>query len=130
MSKVTQFLLDGVAYNVHVTQLSRSFSILEGDNSGRTQDGGLFRDVVGTYYNYSMTVEPRDGDNAAMDAFWEAISQPEVSHVCVFPYGQSTLTQRMYVTGGEQNLRRLTPKANHWGELSIAFTALSPKVTP
>ena len=30
----------------------------------------------------------------------------------------------------ERNLRRLTEKANHWGELSIAFTALSPKVTP
>ena len=55
-----QFLLDGVAYNVNVTKLSREFSIMDAEGSGRTQNGEMYRDVVGTFYNYSMTVEPRD----------------------------------------------------------------------
>ena len=58
-----QFLLDGVAYNVSVTKLSRKFSIMDAEGSGRTQNGEMYRDVVGTFYNYSMTVEPRDGDS-------------------------------------------------------------------
>lgn len=124
------FLLDNVAYNVDVTALTRKFSILETGSGGRTQDGGLYRDVLGTYYNYSMTLEPRDGDMGAMEALWEAVSRPAVSHVCRFPFGQRTLTQRMYVTGGEQGLRRMTPGKNHWGELTLEFTALAPEVVP
>lgn len=124
------FLLDGVAYNVNVTSLTRKFAVMESGSSGTTQDGSVYRDIIGTFYHYAMTVEPRDGDEAAMEAFWEAVSRPETSHVCEFPYGQKTLIQRMYVTSGEQGLRLLTPGKTHWGELSLEFTAAAPGVTP
>jgi len=124
------FLLDGVAYNVSVTGLKRSFSVLDTDNSGRTQDGEMYRDIIGTFYNYEMTVRQRGDDRAALDAFWDAISQPAASHVCTFPYGQTTLTQRMYVTGGEQPIKLLQPDKTHWGELTVKFIAMAPRVTP
>lgn len=124
------FMLNGVAYNVQVTKLTRKFSVMDSDKSGRTQNGDMYRDPIGTFYNYTMTVEPYSGDTAAMDAFWEAISQPVTSHVCTFPYGQNTLTQRMYITSGEQDLRLLKPDAAYWGELTVNFIAMSPKVTP
>lgn len=124
------FVLDGVDYNVHVTKLTRKFSVLDTEKSGRTMTGEMYRDPVGTFYNYSMTVSPSGADPKAIDAFWEAISQPVESHVCVFPYGQTTITQRMYVTGGEQDLLHMRPSANTWGEISINFIAMSPKVVP
>ncbi|MFR8460720.1 MAG: hypothetical protein ACLVEX_05855 [Ruthenibacterium lactatiformans] len=43
------FLLDGKAYNVLVTSHSRSFSILDSEKTGRTADGEMFRDVIGTF---------------------------------------------------------------------------------
>ncbi len=125
---INVFTMDGVAYNVSVTKLTRKFSVLDSEKSGRTQDGEMYRDPIGTFYNYSMTVQARNGDNAAMDAFWEAISQPVASHVCTFPYGQKTLTQRMYITAGEQDMRLLTEQSSHWGEVNINFVAMSPKV--
>lgn len=124
------FTMDGVAYNVHVTKLTRKFSVLDSEKSGRTMNGEMYRDPIGTFYNYTMTVQARNSDNAALDAFWEAISQPVSSHVCTFPYGQNTLTQRMYVTSGEQDMRLLTDRAANWGEVSVNFIAMSPKVTP
>ena len=124
------FLLDGVAYNVIVTKLTRKFSVLDSDKAGRTQDGEMYRDIIGTFYNYSMVVEQNGGDVDSMEAFWEAISKPQKSHVCVFPYGQKTLTQRMYITSGEQDLRLKTEKRTDWGEMSLSFVAMSPKVTP
>lgn len=124
------FTMDGVAYNVHVTKLTRKFSVLDSEKSGRTQNGEMYRDPIGTFYNYTMTVQARNSDNAALDAFWEAISQPVASHVCTFPYGQNTLTQRMYVTSGEQDMRLLTNRAANWGEVTVNFIAMSPKVTP
>lgn len=130
MSGKQVFLLDGVVYNVHVTKLTRKFSVMDTEKSGRTMDGEMYRDPIGTFFNYTMTVSPNGSDPKAMDDFWEAICQPVASHVCVFPYGQKTLTQRMYVTSGEQDLTLIRPGANHWGELSINFIAMGPKVTP
>lgn len=127
---MTVFLMDGIAYNVDVLELTRKFSVMDTDKSGRTQDGQMYRDVVGTFYNYTMTVAPRDGDLTALDAFWEAISSPAQSHVCVFPYGQKTLTQRMYVTSGEQALQRIYTDKNHWGQLQVNFIAMGPEVIP
>lgn len=127
---IQTFLLDGESYNVSVTKLTRKFSVLDTDKTGRTQNGEMYRDPIGTYYNYSMTVCARNSDEAALDAFWEAISRPDVSHVCVFPYGQETLTQKMYVTSGEQSLRLMTEEKNYWDEISINFIAMSPKVVP
>lgn len=124
------FTMDGVAYNVSVTALTRKFSVMDTDKSGRTQDGAMYRDVVGTFYNYTMTVEQQGSDAGALEAFWEAISSPKASHVCVFPYGQKTLTQRMYVTGGEQALQRMDDRGNHWGELAVSFIAMEPEVIP
>ena len=124
------FLLDGVAYNVRVLSLERKFSLLETGISGRTQDGQMYRDLFGTYYHYTMTVGERNGDTDALDAFWQAISQSVESHACVFPYGQKTLSQQMYVTAGTQALKRMDRNENHWGEVEIAFTAMAPEVMP
>lgn len=124
------FLMDGIAYNVRVSKMTRKFSIQDTDKTGRTQDGEMYRDIVGTFYNYSMTVEQMDEDAESFDNFWEAISQPVESHACVFPYNQSILTQRMYITSGEQDLVSKTPTKNKWGEISINYVAMSPKVVP
>ena len=124
------FSMDGIAYNLRVLSLKRKFSVLETGVSGRTQDGQMYRDLFGTYYHYTMTVAQKGEDAQALDAFWKAVSEPAVSHICVFPYGQQTLTQRMYVTAGEQALLRMEKGKNHWGELRIDFVALAPEVIP
>lgn len=130
MTTVKPFLLDGVSYNVIVSKLTRKFSIQDTTKTGRTQSGDMYRDVIGTFYNFSMTVEQNGDDAAALDSFWEAISQPVDSHVCVFPYGQNTLTQRMYITSGEQDVVRLSTERTDWGILNVSFVAMSPKVVP
>lgn len=124
------FYIDGVGYNVHVLKLTRKFSVLDSECSGRTMDGQMYREPIGTFYNYSMTVAPRAGAEADMEAFWQAISQPHQSHICVFPYGQDTLAQSMYVTSGEQPLLLMGQNGNFWGEISVNFIAMGPKVVP
>lgn len=124
------FVLNGVSYNVQVTKLTRKFAVMDTEKSGRTMAGEMYRDPIGTFYNYTMTVSPSGSDPTAIDDFWEVISQPVASHVCEFPYGQATITQRMYITSGEQDLLLMRPSANAWGELTVNFIAMSPKVVP
>lgn len=123
------FWIDGVGFNVQVLSLTRKFAVVETGVSGRTQDGQMYRELFGTYYHYTMTVAENNADPEALEAFWEVVSGPQVSHICVFPYGQKTLTQRMYITGGEQALRRKEKDKNHWGEVQIHFIAMAPEVT-
>lgn len=130
MAKIDPFLLDGEAYNVRVQKLTRKFSVQDTSKSGRTQSGSMYRDIVGTFYNYEMIVEGCGSDPEALDDLWEAISQPKKSHVCVFPYGQTTLMQNMYVTSGEQELLELSDNGTYWGAITISFVAMTPKVKP
>lgn len=123
------FLLDGKAYNVEVEELERSFAVTDTDKSGRTIDYTMNRDIIGTFYNYTMKVFPHSDDLASYDAFYEAISNPQYdSHEMTFPFGQETLTFKAYVSQGKDKLRKRNGK-NIWGMdgLSINFTAMEPQ---
>jgi hypothetical protein len=121
------FMIDNVGYRVHVLNLTRKFAVLDTENTGRTMDGRMYREPIGTFYNYSMTVAPM-GDSEDLEKFWEVVSQPAISHYCQFPYGQKTLSQHMYITSGEQELIRAGAEGNFWGEVTVNFIAMTPKV--
>lgn len=125
---VKPFVMDGIPYNVNVMELTRKFSVLDSAKSGRTQDGSMYRDPIGTFYNYSIVIERRGSDNAALDALWDAMSQPVPSHVCTFPYNQTVMSQQMYVTSGEQKIKRIYDNHTEWDSMSVNFIAMQPKV--
>lgn len=123
--------LDGKAYpNLHVVSLKRSFYVLDGDNAGRVMTGAMKRDIIGTYYNYSMEIDPVSSDLAEYDEFYEAISSPVDSHVLTVPYAQTTLTFDAYVANGEDKLVSKYNGRNEWQNLAVNFVAMKPKRTP
>lgn len=123
--------LDGKEYpNLHVVSLKRSFSVLDGDNAGRVMTGAMTRDIIGTYYNYSMEIDPVSSNLAEYDEFYEAISAPVDSHVLTVPYAQTTLTFDAYVANGEDELVSKYGSRNEWQNLAINFVAMKPKRTP
>lgn len=130
MDSRTLFQIDGVGYRVNVLKLTRKFAVLDTENSGRTLDGQMYREPIGTFYNYSMVVSPSIGYPEELEAFWQKISQPETSFTCKFPYGQQYISQKMYVTSGEQNLVRAADDGNLWGEVTLNFIAMAPRVLP
>lgn len=125
---ITQFIMDGETYNVQVMSLKRSFEIKEAISAKYTQSGDIYRDLVGTYYNYTITVREKNGDREALDAFWNAISSPVASHDCVFPYNQTTLSQKMYVKTGTQDISILREDGASWKDITVQFIAKEPKV--
>lgn len=125
------FLLDGKAYNVEIEDgsLERSFAVTDTEQSGRTADYAMHRDIIGTFYNYSMKIYPVIEDLASYDAFYDAISDPNYeSHEMTFPYGQETLTFRAYVSQGKDKLK-IRGERKLWGldGLSLNFTAMEPQ---
>ena len=123
------FTLDGKSYNMIVPAdgIKRSFQILDGDNAGRTISGIMKRDIIGTYYNYEITVHPKSFDPEEYDDFYESISAPVDSHTLTFPYGQTTLTFQAYITNGEDILMFMEDGVNYWEGLTIRFLAMAPQ---
>ena len=56
------FTIDGVDLRLWVTGLKRSFAVTDSEHSGRLKNFEMYRDVIGTFYNYTLTVEPDDKD--------------------------------------------------------------------
>lgn len=127
-----QILMDGTTYrlNVRYETLGRSFRLSEGQNAGEMLSGDYTRDLVGTYYDYAMQVEPDPRFPADYDAFFEAISAPVSSHSLTLPYGQSTITFDAMVSGGEDGYRGESAGRKRWGGLQVQFTAKKPQRTP
>lgn len=124
------FTMDGIDYNVDVMKLQRKASITDTENSGRTLDHVMHRDIVGTFYNYTMEIRVLDNDYMSYDNFYEAVTDPNVdSHLMVFPYGQSTLEFQAYVTSATDELH-IQNGHNLWAHnsgLSLNFIAMAPQ---
>lgn len=130
--------IDGVAYPlIHVEDLKRSFSVLDGKNTTRVLTGDLRRDIIGTYYNYTMSLVADSGEEsiAQYDAVYEVLSAPDECHTIKVPYAQGYKEYKAYVTSGEDNMvyREMGadgPTRTKWEGLSVNFIAMSPARTP
>lgn len=123
--------LDGVLYpNIHIRSLRRSFQVLDGPGTGRTMSYDMIRDVGGTFYNYSMSIDSAMSSPEEYDAFYENISAPVASHSLEVPYAQGTLVFKAYVTNGDDDLVEMLDNQNVWSGLSFNFVAMSPQRRP
>lgn len=126
------FSVDGQTYNVIVPTggLKRSGQILDGQNAGRLQSGRMERDIIGTYYNYSLTIDTRGLSNAAYDSLYQVLTAPVDYHVITMPYGQGTITFDAYVSGVEDQMLSNNGSRTFWGEMTVDFIAMGPQRTP
>lgn len=119
------FVIDGVDLRLWVSELTRSFAVTDSENSGRLQNHKMHRDIIGTFYNYTLKIDPDKSSRTDYDVFYEIITAPVESHKLIFPYGQSMLEFEAYVTSGSDNLK--IGDENEWSGLSINFTAIEPQ---
>ena len=124
--------MDGRAYRLRVKlgTIRRSFRIEESERSGMVKSGEQFRDIIGTYYDYSMDVEPDPAAPEDYDSFFEAISAPVEAHTVTLPYGQGTITYQAMVSTGEDKQRDRVAGVNRWNALTVYFTAKKPQRRP
>ena len=127
-----EILMDGTTYHLRIRYetLGRSFRIDDGDNAGNMLSGLFKRDVIGTYYDYSMEVEADPRYPNDYDAFYEAISAPQASHSITLPYAQSTIVFDAMITSGDDMYHGKIAERNRWGSLRVNFVAQKPQRTP
>lgn len=122
------FQLDNRYFNVRIPEggITRSFSIADTDKAGRVLSGSMVRDIIGTYYNYSIQIDTNLLSKAEYDALYELLSSPQDYHTLTVPYGQTTITFKAYITEGQDTLVRQDKNGNKWKGLTINFIAVDP----
>ena len=121
--------IDGRYFNVFIPEggIKRKFNVADTDAATRSLSGKMIRDVIGTFYNYTIEINTNYLSPDEYDAFYELISSPADSHVMRLPYGKSGSIQiEAYITTGEDTLVIVRNGQNKWSNLSVNIIAMEP----
>lgn len=126
------FKIDGIEFTkAVVSNPERSFSITDGENAGRLiTTAKMERDVLGTFYNYTITIDHSFMSDEEYSELYELISAPVDSHILEVPYNNETLVFEAYITSGKDKLLGIRKDKNIWSELSLSFVAMAPQRRP
>lgn len=95
------FKIDGKEYQVRVFEPEESFTVLYGENTGRTLGNGapMVLDPKGTFFNYTLTVGAMKGYELDFERLWAYLSTPRNEGVRLeFP----RTSRQMWMTDGEK----------------------------
>lgn len=134
------FRVNGINYDVIVTEIVENFNILYSDNTGRTLADGapITLDPLGTFIGHKVTIKRKNGNESEYDSLYNLITKPrkvlkkedallfEVAHL------QDSIAYEGYVSTGERKLERIDEKTGkiYWGELTLNIIPIEAQVLP
>lgn len=124
------FAMDGKEYAVSVTSLRRRAEVRDGGNVGTAMSGRRLRDILGTYYSYTMELAARELSVSEYDSLYEELTAPVDSHMIRMPYGQSVIEFEAYIEEVDDVLKAMRETRNLWGEMEITFSSMVPLRIP
>ena len=121
--------IDGTSYDIPVLSMTRRADFLD-KYAERTEDGVLHRELIGVYFNYQVKFG-RSNDTAVYAALWNKLTEPEEFHSVTVPdeSGDFEMTFQAYFSNVTDEIRRVTPEAAFFKNLTVNFTAKSPART-
>ena len=129
--------IGGKAWDVLVTEISESFSILYSENTGRTmsQGAGMTLDPLGTFFNYKITFARKHGYEKQFDELFDFFAVPRYDGIEVnIVHNQAMWDEPFlaYVSQGERALKRIDEKTGkvYWDAFSVSIVPMSAQVLP
>lgn len=118
-----RIIIDGVSYDVAITSLKRKADILD-KSAYRSEDGELHREVIGTFYNYTLAIGVYNND-ALYNTLFEVLSEPVAYHRVVLPHDNVAFNG--YFSSVQDEVVRLTEDGAHFRGLTCNLIAKSPR---
>lgn len=127
--------IDNIRFNVTVTGITESATVLYSDNTGRTLSRGarMSLDPLGTFFNHKITVARKGNDVTGYDRLFDYITQPKYNgfHVKAC-HGQTTIEYDAYISSAEREVQRIDDnnKVVYWNEMTLSIVAMEAQVLP
>lgn len=122
MANSKYIIIDGQEYPVAVTKLQRKGDILD-LTANRTEDGILHREVIGTYYNYTLEIGVVK-DKVLYEILWQVLTAPVASHMIELPHDHQVFEG--YFGSVQDNIVLLTDDGYKAQGLSCNLVATNP----
>lgn len=122
MANSKNIIIDGVEYKVPIVDLQRKGDILD-LTANRTEDGVLHREVIGTFYNYTLTIGVVN-DQDLYNELWWVLTAPVASHMIELPHDHVSFEG--YFGSCKDNIQLVTDDGFRAKGLSFNLVATRP----
>lgn len=119
------FSIDGKQFNIPFVDVKREAPFLD-KYATRTENGDLQREIIGVYYNYTLSFPNLILDREEYSELWDILTEPKEFHSFVVPGSSGTYSFTGYVSSVSDQLIRQHNGNNYWGGLSVKLIAKSP----
>ena len=121
------FVIDSQTFpNVRIMSITRIFRVVDGEGAGRTMGSDMVRNIIGTFYNYTAKFRCKLEHETEYNNLYWLLSAPVDYHTISLPFANKTITQKMCVTSGSDNLKRFKTDGENWFyEMQINFVSMS-----
>lgn len=104
--------------------LKRTADVLD-KYAKRTEDGDLKREIIGVYYNFTLSVGIVN--NAQLyQALWDKLTEPTEFHEIELPNGTGVYRFTGYISSVSDEYRKVTEGGASFQGLTCKFTAKTP----
>lgn len=123
-------MVDGTYFDIPMVSLKRNADFLD-KYAERTEDGELHRELIGVYYNYTLTVgTSSDFGDTDYDAFWDKMTEPVEFHDISIPIKSGYYTFRGYISSVSDEYKKILNNEAEFTGFTCKFTAKSPARKP
>lgn len=126
--------IGGRSYDVIVTSIEESFTILYTENTGRTiSNGRMTLDPIGTFFSHKVTFRRSKDNFEEFDRLYDFLTTPRYDGFPIeMVHNQKTLNYDAYVSQGTRVLQKIVARIKKvlWGELTINFVPMEAQVLP
>ena len=122
--------VDGIHFDIPMVSLKRTANFLD-KNAERVETGDLERELIGVYYNYTLTVgDSDDFGDTDYDAFWDKMTEPVEFHYISIPTAHGYYTFKGYISSVSDEYERILDGGAKFTGFTCKFTAKRPARTP
>lgn len=115
-------MIDGIYFDIPMVSLKRTADFLD-KYAERTEDGELQRELIGVYYNYTLTAgTSTDFGETDYKAFWNKMTEPVEFHDISIPTQSGYYTFRGYISSVSDEYKKIL-------ENEAVFTGFTCKLT-
>lgn len=120
---MTLLKIDGVSYDVPIVSLKRKADILD-RYATRSEDGELHREVIGTFYNYTLEIK-HVRNRKLYNRLFDVLSAPVPSHSVELP--NEDVTFDGYFSSISDEVARVDNDGVTYRNLTCRLTAMRPR---
>lgn len=122
--------VDGIFFDIPMVSLKRTADFLD-KYAERTEAGEMQRELVGVYYNYTLTAgTSTDFGDTDYGAFWDKMTEPVEFHDISLPTQGGYYTFRGYISSVSDEYKKILDNKAEFTGFTCKLTAKSPARRP